>query len=101
MGETSPTPAPGGDRDDDRIEQLVKFAGLLGMNTVRVRWKLLALEKRYQGWRLRAGRQAEHIRYAHKVCRQCGRELAPSLLALVEMAEDRSQCRRILLAQDT
>ena len=65
-------PKPSRSDGDDRIEQLVRLAALLGMNTVRTRWKLMALEKRYQGWRLRAARQAEHVRYAHKVCRRCG-----------------------------
>ncbi len=50
----------------------MRVAGALGMNPVRVRWKLL----RWQEGRRRAQRRREqwvtHVRYQHKTCPTCG-----------------------------
>jgi rhomboid protease GluP len=59
--------------DGDWVETVVKVAGALGLNRVRVRWKLEALRKRWNATRFRAGEQAQHIAYQHKLCPACGR----------------------------
>ena len=57
---------------DAWIERVVRVAGALGMNPVRVRWKLI----RWQEGRRRAQRRREqwvtHVRYQHKTCPTCG-----------------------------
>ena len=54
------------------IERVVNLAKAIGMNPVRVRWKLV----RWQDSRRRAARRreqkVEHVRYAHKTCHECG-----------------------------
>jgi rhomboid protease GluP len=66
MGD-EPKPDP-----DAWIEKVVTVAGALGMNPVRVRWKLI----RWQEGRRRAHRRREqwvtHVRYQHKTCPKCG-----------------------------
>lgn len=57
----------------DWVEALTRLAGALGLNEVRVRWKLEALRKRAEAARFRAGEQVEHVRYQHKICPECGR----------------------------
>src|SRR5882672_8054921 len=63
----APEPDP-----DAWIEKLVGAAKALGMNPVRVRWKLI----RWQEARRRAQRRREqwvtHVRYQHKTCPECG-----------------------------
>lgn len=63
----APEPDP-----DAWIEKLVSVAKALGMNPVRVRWKLI----RWQESRRRAQRRREqwvtHVRYQHKTCPECG-----------------------------
>jgi rhomboid protease GluP len=63
----APSPDP-----DAWIEKLVSVAKALGMNPVRVRWKLI----RWQEARRRAQRRREqwvtHVRYQHKTCPECG-----------------------------
>jgi membrane associated rhomboid family serine protease len=63
----APEPDP-----DAWIEKLVSVAKALGMNPVRVRWKLI----RWQDSRRRAQRRREqwvtHVRYQHKTCPECG-----------------------------
>lgn len=60
-------------RDEDWIETAVRIANALGLNGMRVRWKLMRWQVR---WR-RTGRDAEqfvdHVQYEHKVCPECGR----------------------------
>jgi rhomboid protease GluP len=59
--------------ENDWIERVVRAAGAIGMNEVRVRWKLL---RWVDAWRARARRSEEaitHAGYAHAVCRECGR----------------------------
>lgn len=63
----APEPDP-----DAWIEKVVSVASALGMNPVRVRWKLI----RWQESRRRAQRRREqwftHVRYQHKTCPECG-----------------------------
>lgn len=63
--------APGPD-PDAWIEKVVAVAKALGMNPVRVRWKLI----RWQESRRRGQRRREqwmtHVRYQHKTCPECG-----------------------------
>lgn len=67
----APEAAPKSD-PDAWIEQVVRVAGALGMNRVRMRWKLI----RWQENRRRAQRRREqwvtHVRYQHKTCPMCG-----------------------------
>ena len=58
--------------DQDLVERLVRIAGHLGMNTTRVRWRLLAAEKRWQQLLRRGEQRVDHVRYAHRVCASCG-----------------------------
>jgi membrane associated rhomboid family serine protease len=66
-----PKDAPGPD-PDAWIEKVVTVAKALGMNPVRVRWKLI----RWQEARRRGQRRREqwltHVRYQHKTCPECG-----------------------------
>ncbi len=54
------------------IERAVAAARALGMNPVRVRWKLVRAQKRWRGWMRRTEQRVDHVRYAHKTCPQCG-----------------------------
>ena len=67
--ESNDAPSPG---PDAWIEKVVAAAKALGMNPVRVRWKLI----RWQEARRRAQRRREqwvtHVRYQHKTCPECG-----------------------------
>lgn len=68
-----PKPDPDARSDPDAwIEKVVSVAGALGLNPVRVRWKLI----RWQEGRRRAQRRREqwvtHVRYQHKTCPTCG-----------------------------
>jgi membrane associated rhomboid family serine protease len=57
---------------DDRIEALVRIAARVGLNPVRVRWKLIRLEQRWQRWRHGVAQNLLHVRYAHQTCPACG-----------------------------
>lgn len=65
-------PESGDDGGFDWVESLVALAGLVGMNKVRVRWKLMRYREAaaQQGRRARA--RAAHVGYEHKVCPRCG-----------------------------
>ena len=63
---------PDQQRDDDWIESVVRFAGGLGFDSVRLRWKLLRWQKAWQEWQRRTRGQIDHAGYRHKVCPQCG-----------------------------
>lgn len=65
-------PESGDNGGFDWIETLVTLAGLVGMNKVRVRWKLMRYREgaAQQGRRARA--RAAHVGYEHKVCPRCG-----------------------------
>ena len=58
--------------EKDWVETIVAFAGALGFDGVRLRWKLLRWQKGWQDWRGHAERQLKHAGYQHKVCSQCG-----------------------------
>jgi rhomboid protease GluP len=58
--------------DDAWIERVVGVAGRLGVNQVRLRWKLIRFQnERRKRANLRQQR-AIHIAYAHKTCASCG-----------------------------
>jgi rhomboid protease GluP len=56
----------------DWIETVVGLAKTLGLDPVRLRWKLMRWQKAWQDWRDRTRRQLDHAGYQHKVCPQCG-----------------------------
>ena len=60
------------DKDDDEIdvEWLVNVAGLLGMNRIRVRWKLLSLARKWSALG-RDGSPATSRRFRHQKCWSC------------------------------
>ncbi len=57
----------------DWVDWLAGLASLLGMNRVRVRWRIDQWRRNALGIRGRAGARVEQIRYEHKVCGVCGR----------------------------
>jgi rhomboid protease GluP len=59
-------------RDSDLIETLVSLAAMLGLNGMRVRWKLLHWQKALQELRQRTRGGIHHAGYRHAVCPQCG-----------------------------
>ncbi len=63
---------PPEDEGFDWIEAVVKLAGMVGMNKVRVRWKLMRFREgaAQQGRRVRT--RTAHVRYEHKICGRCG-----------------------------
>ena len=63
---------PNDHHDSDLIESIVKLATTLGLNGMRVRWRLLQWQKALQDWRQRASREIHHAGYQHKVCPRCG-----------------------------
>jgi membrane associated rhomboid family serine protease len=56
----------------DWIETAAKIAGAIGLNPVRVRWKLMAWREARQAARNRRGETVAHIRYQHRICPACG-----------------------------
>ncbi len=56
----------------DWIEVVVNLAGLVGMNKVRVRWKLMRYRESAAQQGRRARTRAAHVGYEHKVCHRCG-----------------------------
>jgi rhomboid protease GluP len=63
---TDPHPEP------DWIETVVRIAKIVGLDPVRLRWKLLRWQKAWRAWRQRTRGQVEHAGYQHKVCPACG-----------------------------
>lgn len=71
-GQTSDEqPQPRQPDDDAWIERVVAIGGRLGLNQVRLRWKLI----RWQDQRRKRARLREqrvlHVTYAHKTCPEC------------------------------
>jgi membrane associated rhomboid family serine protease len=58
--------------DRDWVETIVGIATTLGLDGVRLRWKLLRWQRAWQDWRGRKRNQIEHAGYQHKICPQCG-----------------------------
>ncbi len=56
----------------DWIEGVTRLAGALGMNPVRVRWKLMQWKESWNHSRQRAANTAEEVQYRNKVCSFCG-----------------------------
>lgn len=62
---------PGDDDEPGWISALVSAAGAVGMNKVRVRWKLRAWLRRRRDDRHRVVNKATAVAYQHKVCGHC------------------------------
>jgi rhomboid protease GluP len=56
----------------DWIETAAKLAGFIGLNPVRVRWKLLAWREARQAAQNRRREAVAHIQYQHRICTACG-----------------------------
>jgi hypothetical protein len=56
----------------DWIETLSKIAGSVGLNQVRVRWKLMGWRDSWRNRKHQARVTAEHIGYEHRICPSCG-----------------------------
>lgn len=65
------SPAGMKDGDDDWVETLTRWSASVGMNPIRVRWKLRRWQGSFQRMRRRGEQQAEHVQYQHRVCPQC------------------------------
>ncbi len=62
-------------KDDDGggfAELIVKIGAALGFNEVRLRWKLRRWGNSAQRFKRRAEQRADHVKYAHKTCGECG-----------------------------
>lgn len=70
----TPTPTPTPDpTEPDWIDRLTALAGRLGMNEVRVRWRLMAWAEWARGLKPGTEASASHLAYEHKICPECGR----------------------------
>ncbi len=58
---------------EDWVERLTRLAGRLGLNPIRVRWKLERWRQRTTDRLALGRRQVQHVGFAHAVCRRCGR----------------------------
>jgi len=70
MAEPTP-PAPDDDQYPPWIDRVAGWAGTLGLNRVRVRWKLQRWHNQRRLARNRREQQALHVGYQHKVCPKC------------------------------
>jgi len=59
--------------DSDWIETVVKLAESVGLNGMRVRWKLIRMRKSWERTAQDASNETQHLSYEHTVCPQCGR----------------------------
>jgi membrane associated rhomboid family serine protease len=55
----------------DWIDRAAKVAAALGLNQVRVRWKLQRRVNQWRAWRRRSEVRLDAVRYDHRVCGQC------------------------------
>jgi membrane associated rhomboid family serine protease/ribosomal protein L40E len=65
-----PSPRP----DDDHpawIDRAAALAASVGLNPVRVRWKLQRRVNQWRAWRRRSAVRIDAIRYDHRVCPRC------------------------------
>ena len=60
------------DPKSDWIDWLTGIAGFLGMNKVKIRWKLMTWRDSWQHSKQKAANTMEEVRYKHKVCPHCG-----------------------------
>jgi membrane associated rhomboid family serine protease/ribosomal protein L40E len=67
--ENRASPSPEG---PDWIDRVVAVCSALGLNGVRVRWKLQGLQKRWRATMRQSEQRIGHLRYEHHICRQCG-----------------------------
>ncbi len=54
-------------------ERVIRVAGLFGLNAVRLRWKLMAWQRRADERKQRSVEAAAHVKYRHAVCPSCRR----------------------------
>ncbi len=64
--------ADGPEQENDWGETLVRLAGALGFNKVRVRWQLQIQRRKWSRLLRRSEQKKQHITYEHKVCPRCG-----------------------------
>jgi membrane associated rhomboid family serine protease len=60
------------DPKSDWIDRVSRIAGALGMNQVRVRWKLQNWANKRERKRRAREQRSQHVHYQHKVCSACG-----------------------------
>ncbi len=60
------------DEIPDWIEKVSRLAGSVGLNAVRVRWKLVAWREKWHEAFERNRDKARHVKYEHRVCGRCG-----------------------------
>ena len=53
------------------IEKVAKLAGTLGLDAMRVRWKLLRWHERRRQAKRRLEQKLDHVGYEHKTCDEC------------------------------
>lgn len=61
----------GDKRESDWIENLVKLGTALGLNGMRLRWKLLRWQKSWRDARARTASNIKHAGYQHAICPRC------------------------------
>jgi rhomboid protease GluP len=59
------------DSHPDWIDRAAKVAAALGLNQVRVRWKLQRRVNQWRAWRRRSEVRLDAVRYDHRVCPAC------------------------------
>ncbi len=60
------------ERKTDWIDWVTEAAGVLGMNKVKIRWKLMSWRDSWGQSKQRAANTVEQVQYRHKVCPHCG-----------------------------
>lgn len=56
----------------DWIETIARTAGKVGLNAVKIRWRLVAWHKRWVQEGRRASGSLQNVGYQHKICPECG-----------------------------
>lgn len=59
-------------QNEDWTYKLARVAGMLGFNEMRVRWKLMQLQKKRRQSDQAAEARSEQEAYAHQICSRCG-----------------------------
>jgi len=65
-----------GDRGDidreDWIDWVVRGGRAIGLDSIKLRWKLENWRRRWKELRRRSARKVEQVRYRHQICPECG-----------------------------
>ena len=56
----------------DWIDTVVRWAGFLGFNQVRLRWRLMAWRESLKNKKFQGRAKMDHVNYANKICSSCG-----------------------------